>query len=410
VAGWNDRGAVADAARQSLRGAAGIEVPRSGFVFQVLVAYVLVLAPLNWLVFRIVRRVEWAWAAAPIIAIAGAIVVVRLAQLDIGFARSRTEFAMLELRGGYPRGHLTRYTALYTSLSTSYDFLFDDDSALAMPFPHSVPYRRGLHEAIKEVHFRRDRQVSLSGYQVPSNFTGLVHSEQMLALRGSIQLAGSDESGWRVQNGTDIALQDVGVIRRRLDGQLESAWVGVLEPAAWVPLTFRTGNKDAFLDPWKDSPACLSYERQKAELVGRHDRNRDRALTLDEVQGDPSLVARFQQFDLRPRDGRLDENELLEACLQSRGGQLTLGRLVDLACEAHSLRNGDVRLIAWTDRKLPGLAIRPEASQEMLRTFVLVHLQDSPYPPAERDENLRAEVDRAPETQPTGASEGDVLP
>jgi hypothetical protein len=69
-----------------------------------------------------------------------------------------------------------------------------------------------------------------------------------------------------------------------------------------------------------------------------------------------------------------------------------------------------VRLIAWTDRKLPGLAIRPEASQEMLRTFVLVHLQDSPYPPAERDENLRAEVDRAPETQPTGASEGDVLP
>ena len=41
---------------------------------------------------------------------------------------------MVELQGNYPRAHLTRYTALYSSLGTDYRFDFDDPSALALPF------------------------------------------------------------------------------------------------------------------------------------------------------------------------------------------------------------------------------------------------------------------------------------
>ncbi len=160
-------------------------------MFRVLVVYLLVLVPVNWLVFRVLGRVEWAWLAAPVIAVAGAVVVVRLAQLDIGFARSRTEIGVLEIQAGYPSAHLTRYTAVYTSLSAAYDFAFEDDSALAMPFPHRVPYVPGLREPINNVRFRRDQQITLSGFQVASNSTGLVHSEQMLDLGGSVQLRGT---------------------------------------------------------------------------------------------------------------------------------------------------------------------------------------------------------------------------
>ena len=98
------------------------------------VAYLLVLVPINWSVFRLCGRVEWAWAAAPVIAIVGAVAVIRLAQLDIGFVRSRTEIAVLEMHAGHARAHLTRYTALYSSLSTAYELQFDDPSALARPF------------------------------------------------------------------------------------------------------------------------------------------------------------------------------------------------------------------------------------------------------------------------------------
>src|SRR5690606_1118314 len=120
VGGWNDVSGAADAVRRSLKEAAGISVPKRDFVLRILAVYLVVLVPVNWAFFRLIGRVEWAWIAAPLIAIGGALAVVRLAQLDIGFARSRTEVAVLELQPNHQRGHLTRFTALYTSLSTNY--------------------------------------------------------------------------------------------------------------------------------------------------------------------------------------------------------------------------------------------------------------------------------------------------
>src|SRR5208283_3004798 len=103
------------AARTSLRTAAGITIPRSNFIAWMLVAYLTVLGPLNWGIFRLLGRIEWAWIAAPIIAIFGAVVVTKAAHLNIGFARSQTEVDIVELQPDYSRAHLTRYTALYTS-------------------------------------------------------------------------------------------------------------------------------------------------------------------------------------------------------------------------------------------------------------------------------------------------------
>lgn len=326
VAGWNDTSEVSEAARQALREAAGIAIPEAGFVFRVLVVYLLVLVPVNWLVFRTLGRVEWAWLAAPLIAIAGAVVVVRLAQLDIGFARSRTEIAVLEVQAGYSSAHLTRYTALYTSLSTAYDFRFERD-AVAMPFPHRVPYSPGPQESIADVTLRRDRQLMLSGFQVASNSTGFVHAEQMQDLGGSLQLTGNDAANWTIRNGTPLLLQDTGVLYRTADGRRDLAWIGSLEPAQTVKLRFRP-----------------------AESAGDY---------------------------------------LANAGEEARQ---TLGRLLELACADAALSDGDVRLVAWTDQPLPGLEIRPQASQETLRTLVLVHLRRGPRLPPQRDRNLRLDV------------------
>ncbi|MCU0983059.1 MAG: hypothetical protein MUF25_28190, partial [Pirellulaceae bacterium] len=327
VAAWNDTSPVSEAARQTLREAAGIAIPEAGFVFRVLVIYLLVLVPVNWVAFRVLGRVEWAWLAAPVIAIVGAVIVVRLAQLDIGFARSRTEIAVVEMQGGYPAAHLTRYTALYTSLSTAYDFRFESDSALAMPFPHHVPYAPGLHESFTDVRFRRDQQLILSGFQVASNSTGLVHSEQMQDLGGSVQLLGQDASNWSVVNNTKLLLQDTGVLYRTSAGKMALAWVGRLEPAQAAKLTFR---------PAESAAAYLANASEEARQ--------------------------------------------------------TLPRLLDLACHGASLQEGDVRLVAWTSQSPPGLAIRPQASQESLHTLVLVHLRRHALPPPRGDRNLKSDL------------------
>ena len=107
---------MAQAARTALRDAAGIRVPERSFIIWVVVGYLCVLVPANWLVFRFLGRVEWAWIAAPLIAIACTVVVIQQAQLNIGFARSRNEIAVVEMQAGLfagPRGPL--YGALYVA-------------------------------------------------------------------------------------------------------------------------------------------------------------------------------------------------------------------------------------------------------------------------------------------------------
>jgi hypothetical protein len=135
VAAWNDFSPAAGRARDALLSAARIEVPKRMFVVTVLVLYLAFLVPFNYCLFRAMNRVEWAWAAAPVIAIICTAAVIRLAQLDIGFIRSRTEIGVLEIQSDYSRSHLTRYNALYTSLTTPYDFTFADGGAVALPFP-----------------------------------------------------------------------------------------------------------------------------------------------------------------------------------------------------------------------------------------------------------------------------------
>ncbi len=49
---WDDNSPVSEIIRDSLRKAAGIEIPSKRFVITVLVCYLMVLVPLNWLLFR----------------------------------------------------------------------------------------------------------------------------------------------------------------------------------------------------------------------------------------------------------------------------------------------------------------------------------------------------------------------
>lgn len=405
VAAWNDHSGAAEAARQSLREAAGISVPKAGFVFRVLAIYLLVLAPVNWAVFRALGRLEWAWVAAPVLAILGAVAIVRLAQLDIGFARSRTEIAILELQDGYRRGHLTRYTALYTSLSTAHDLVFEDDSALALPFPRQIPYQRGMHEPVTTVQFRRDRQVSLSGFQVASNSTGLVHSEQMYNLGGTLDLAGDDREGWRLKNGTPLALQDVGLVRCPAAGRYEVVWLGAVAAGQTRPVAFAASAENVPLLPeWNDSPVTAWGGPEETRRLATLDRNHDAQYSREELAGQPEWLERFNAADT-DRNQQLSGDEVRRWYAAARTGELSLGSLITLACRSWRLRPGDVRLVGWTERDLPGLTITPRASQQLLRCLVLAHLRRGPWPPAQPDENLKADFPAAPAPEP-----GEVVP
>ncbi len=320
VAGWNDFSWIANTARETLREAAGISVPRRQFVLKMVGLYLLVIVPVNWLVFRLAGRVEWAWLAVPVIAAVWGLLVVWLAQLDIGFARAQTEVAVLEVQPEYPRGHLTRYMALYTSLSSSYDLRFSDPTAVALPFAAGGRLLFGPQS--EEVRLTTTGERDLSGYPVASNSTGMVHSEQMFDLGGGIRWTAPVVGSPSVENRTPLELTGAAVVRRRraASGKIvdEIAWLGDVEPGGRVDVQFDAGGAET-----------VERNRQRHELSAKREEG-------------------------------------------ARG--LSLRKLIDCAQRTDNLHPGDVRLVAWHNGALAGVEVTPSTAQRHGATLIVAHL------------------------------------
>jgi hypothetical protein len=342
VAGWDDFGDVANAARNALREAAGIKIPKPSFVMWLLAAYLIVLVPVNWGVFRAIGRVELAWVAAPLISLGGALLVVRAAQLDIGFVRATNELAVVELQPHYPRAHVTRYTALYTSLSTRYEVELSDTCALIQPFPDGTGLLRGQSRQV--VTLRTGEKIDLDSFRVSSNSIGLLHAEHMLPMEGGVELQVSGEGGQSVVNHTPWTLQGARVV-----GAGKRAFVGDLRPGESRPLRFET--------------------------------------------------IRQEQVDSSPMPP------------PAQPGQVNIGDLLAVA-EADA-SGAEQRLVAWTTDPLPGMVIRPAASQSRQMCLIVAHLEYGRLPACEHDSRTRRDVENAMGIRPTsnldtGSDEGVV--
>jgi hypothetical protein len=337
VASWNDFSGAANAARLHVIDAAGIRIPSTDFVLKVLGVYILVLVPLNWLVFRSLGRVEWAWLAAPVIAIVGAMIIVRLAHLDIGFVRSRTEIDVVEIQPGYERAHVSRFINLYTALATFYDLVFEDPTALAQPLPEGVQNYRPF-TAKSQVRLHRDTNLSLSGFQVESNSQGMVHVEQMLNLGGKMELLGDDSTGWKLKNGTSLELQDAIILRRTEQGYS----------------TF---------------------------IIDKLAAGKAKNITFSEAESTIDLAKLTRT-----------SNMLKPVTKEQIFGELRLGRFTKLATENLLLQVGEVRLIAWSAGELPGVTYRPDSAQVNAAAFILAHLRRTGFPQPQRDANVLADI------------------
>jgi hypothetical protein len=344
IGAWNDFSDTANAARETLLDGAGVEVPGKSFIVVCLAIYLVALVPLNWLVFHALRRVEWAWITAPLIAVAATYVVIRQAQLDIGFVRAQTEVGVLELQPDYPRGHLTRYTALYTSLSTTYDFNFDELTTVAAPFALSDDQNRLRGVTPTIVDYERYDKVRLAGMFISSNTTNMVHSEQMLPLDGAIRLGKSTaQNRTQIENRSQFPLRSVAIVRRpTLDQQkkgrasLEGIWIGELRAGESAPVTF--------------GPIIVSREK------------------------------------IAFADDRAAEDRL------QSGTRLDLDRMFRLALDADQLEPGETRLVARIDDVLPGETVSPAASQVHGAVLVVAHLEYGPLPKPRPDVNIRQDI------------------
>jgi len=358
VASWNDFSSVANLARESLQRAAKIEIPERTFVVWVVAGYLVVLVPINWGLFRLLGRVEWAWVAAPGIAVICTLIVIRMARLDIGFARSATEIAVVELQSDYPRAHVTRYTALYTSLSTAYELYSEDPGAQILPLAGAGPSSESSSGGGGKIEWCYGKDVGLRGFRVRSNLTGFTHTEQMVDLGGSLVLTTSG-FGATVANRTRYTVHGAGLMHKDEQGNVRTAWLGTLEPGASVEANF----KRAALS---DNGGSL-WEAQ---------RNRSKRTAREAPEGELNLRALCELAEATSdvvRQGR---------------GTVTNERL--------ALLPGEYRLVGWLDEEVPGLEIKPAAPQSRHAALVVAHLRYGFERDPKPDANTRADVTRIP--------------
>ncbi len=332
LGGWTNDSDLLTWSQSQLRKEIGVSIPESSLVFRSLLIYLFVLIPLNYLVFRLLGHLEWAWLAVVPLSIVGAFWVAHAAQLDVGFARSRNEVALLEIPVDYARGHLTRVVGLYNSLASQYRVDFDSpDAAIdvirSRGSAQSQASLFGATEAELELGF--ESGPSMNNIGVGSNSYGVVHAEQIIDVDGAISVKPAsltseevsfDEAS--IMNDSSLELLDAFVIQRDAQGRARMAAMGTI-----------------------GSHASKSIRLQAIDRV---------VVPSDLPMGMTDAMDRLLAIDAIPA--------------------------------------GSARLVARLEQPLGGMTISPDCKQVRAQTLVLVHLSHPRRPPVTSDKNLVGDV------------------
>jgi hypothetical protein len=337
IGAWNSSSSTSNAAKDLLRNAAGINVPKVGTIVLLLLAYLACLVPLNWFIFYILGKVEWAWAAVPVISIGGVITVAYIAQLDIGFARSYTEVAVVEAFADHPRAHVTRYSAIYSSLSTPYRLTLNSDSGVTVPMiSREREFASSLVETVRFDYGSADGNF-LYPLNILSNSTTFLHTEQMVDLGGTFQFKFEDESKTKfsLANQTQYSWDVVAAVRRNSDGLLEAAWINQLPANSSSTTEFNTADLTKLANFW----------------------NWRRGSNQDETDFATNDVSKFSV-------------------------------MVRAISGLSFMRAGEIRVLAFAPNSIEGFDVQPAAGSILENTVLLLHVRCGEYPTPEPDRSL----------------------
>ena len=349
---WNPQSKVLVNARQCLQESSGITVPKINTIVKLLLGYLIVLVPLNWLFFRLFGRVELAWAAAPVIALAGAFFVARSVQLDVGFSRSQTTYGFLELHNGYSRGMLSSYTALYTSLSTNYRAVYEQDTGVVLPISSISGDKRSRSSIGKiDYWYADDAGAGMQSVPVLSNTTGLFQAEEMVNFASKLTAEfDKDMTAVEIKNGLGFSIKDAGIVGVDSQGMLVSGWLGTSDEGASKRCQLKIIETD---NRWRQ-------EWDRNPILAR-----------------PSYM--------RAEDGTLWTDQDLQ-------DELYLGPMLEDLTKKYPLARGEFIAIGWTDQPLGVLSITPVAKQKKQRTVVLLHLSAANLPLSRPDTQIFAKM------------------
>lgn len=363
MAAWNDQSDTVNVCVDLLRDQSGIEIPTSRVIVGWMCIYLLVLVPLNFIVFRFLGRLEWAWFSIPVIAVTGALWMAKSAQLDIGFSRSIHQVSLLEMPANGERGHLSSVAAIYNSLSSVYCASFDHQSSAASALPINDRATGSTNNSIEladnfgatrfgdtdgQIRWREsdDGTVGLTGIPIASNQVRMLHGEEM------VDVGRWQWSGDRLVNRTSITWRDAWIVRRGADGKFESASLGTIDPETSVSVLFANSPADI------RSEMPLGVERLMISLAN------------------PAAIA-AGACRLIARTG--ENSAKVQKETDTGAEEVTSDQNSDASKPSLSKQN---------DATLGSMRIEPAATQQRSCTVLLAHLEHPPLREEEKDASL----------------------
>ena len=235
VGEWLDSAELPRLCRDVLEKASGIEIPGRAFVLKVILAYILILVPLNYAICRyLLGRRELAWLAIPVLSLAFAIGVERAAAYDVGYDSSCDEVDLIETHGSYPRGHISRFASLYSNGRVKFSISYPNDpTALALPLATGRALRG---EDATQASFQTQPIPALTGYQVQPRSLAMFRAEQMASLPGTVSLTPADQGPRTIVNESGLDLEDAWVVEVGDGKQTRGVRLGKVANGAKVPL------------------------------------------------------------------------------------------------------------------------------------------------------------------------------
>jgi len=332
---WNSDSLVVNSANSYLKKISGITVPNLNSIIKWLLAYLVVLVPVNWLFFRLIGKLELAWLAAPIIAVAGVFVIARAVQLDVGFSRSQSSIQLMEIHNNHPRALLSSFHALYSSLSTNYKVVYPLGEGVVCPMPQHQQRSTANRNGMLTFRTADDDGSGFQSFPVLSNSIGLVQSEEVVSMPGGVSWTLDQEARtFQVINQTPATIRDVVLIGFDAQGTLLRAHVGTLSPNSSNTGTMQPPDSSTAYT-WKLSPESQSTTSDLQKTT-----------TQDSVHLEETL-----------------EKILLNYPMQS----------------------GEWIAVGWTESNLSKLQITPSTTQTRSSTLVLMHAKAAQLGPIEHD-------------------------
>lgn len=266
VAEWFDASSLPRFCVKQLEAASGIKIPSSGFVLKIILAYIVLLVPLNWLICRyVLGKREYAWIVVPLLSLGFAVGVERAAAYDMGYNSASDEIDLVEIHGGYPRAHVSRFLSLYSTGRVRFNISYPNElTALALPLDNGRSLRG---EDVSRTSWRSNPVPTLEGYLVQPRSLAFVRAEHLSNLDGGITLE-SDEQGRRVVNASNLELRDAVLIDHGVGGAPgRSISLGTIPPGGTAELGDSRSDETppANLSPDFDPEALLTILREYHE-------------------------------------------------------------------------------------------------------------------------------------------------